>query len=309
MRWPRRLSGLWALALALVSTLSLAGEPVRASPFPTPPLPGFKSGFTFLGGVTYDPDAQAIFNAFTTPPTTARKGLINTEVLCEKAAGSWALEDAYWFPAAADSQAATINWRNPASFTLTLINGPTFTTDRGFKGNGTTSYTSTTYNPATAGGNYVQNSASGTIYVNGVVADISSTMADIGAQDATGGLQIRPFDTAAGVGVRSKINSFVLMPGTAGVATRLGMTGLDRHQTTTFEIFRGATQLESDAAASVTPFNNVIFLGASGSNAGTPQQFSTDQIGYAELGGSLGVTIWSSRYTCVLNYLTAIGAN
>lgn len=100
----------------------------------------------------FDADAQAIFGAFTTPPDDTRKGLINAYVLALKAGGVWNSLDGLYVFAAADSQAALINWRNPGTHDATLVNAPTFTQDRGFTGNGTNSYVNSNFNPLPQGG-------------------------------------------------------------------------------------------------------------------------------------------------------------
>ena len=40
----------------------------------------------------------------------------------------------FYMYAAADSQAAKINWINPGTYNATEVNSPTFTADRGFTG-------------------------------------------------------------------------------------------------------------------------------------------------------------------------------
>lgn len=89
---------------------------------------------------TYDSASCAIFAAFTTPPDTTRKGVINTAVLALKSCGTWTKMGFAYVTAAADSQAARINWITPGTATLTAINSPTFTADQGFNSDGSTSY-------------------------------------------------------------------------------------------------------------------------------------------------------------------------
>jgi hypothetical protein len=95
-----------------------------------------------LAITTYYTDAQSVFTAFTTPPVTARKTLINANIGCLKTASLWATLDAYQVYAAADSQAATADWKVPSRI-ATLTNAPTFTIDRGYLTNGTNSIVDT----------------------------------------------------------------------------------------------------------------------------------------------------------------------
>lgn len=112
---------------------------------------------TPTGGASYDTASEAIFAAFTTPPTTTRKGQIDTLVLALKADGIWSKLDGLYVFAAADSQAALINWKNPGTYNGTTVNSPTFTADEGFTGTAT-GYITTGFNASTAGGNWSQNS-------------------------------------------------------------------------------------------------------------------------------------------------------
>jgi hypothetical protein len=91
--------------------------------------------------------ALAIFAAFTTPPTTARKEIINNVVADLVLSGVWNELDVLHVYAAADSQAALINWKSPGTFNGTLFNAPAFAADRGFTGNGSNAYISTGYTP------------------------------------------------------------------------------------------------------------------------------------------------------------------
>jgi|HubBroStandDraft_6_1064221.scaffolds.fasta_scaffold10535_11 hypothetical protein len=89
---------------------------------------------TPASGCGYLTQSCAIFAAFTTPPTTSRKVIINTLVnaLLNGSTDTWDKMDVLYVMAAADSQAASINWKNPGTTTLANIGSPTFTTDTVF---------------------------------------------------------------------------------------------------------------------------------------------------------------------------------
>lgn len=107
----------------------------------------------------YDADAQAIFDEFTTPADDTRKGHINTLVLALKSASAWTILDRLFVYAAADSQAALVNWKNPGTSTGTVNNAPTFTADKGYTTNGSNSDVSMNFTASTDGVNYTQDSA------------------------------------------------------------------------------------------------------------------------------------------------------
>ena len=114
-------------------------------------------------GSLFDPSAMAIMAAFTTPATMARQQLINTLVVALKAGGTssiWSNSDVIYVLAAADSQAALINWRNPGTFNATAVNSPTHKVDRGFTGDGASSRVDTGWTPSTNGIKYIRDNAS-----------------------------------------------------------------------------------------------------------------------------------------------------
>jgi hypothetical protein len=84
----------------------------------------------------FSPFSLAIFAAFTTPPTAQRQVIIDTCVNALVASGVWDKLDVLYMLAAADSQAALVNWVNPGTYDGTLVDTPTFTADEGFTGNG-----------------------------------------------------------------------------------------------------------------------------------------------------------------------------
>src|SRR5262252_6152224 len=94
----------------------------------------FNSPFNIGGGTqewfpfaasAYDSASLAIFAAFSTPPDTTRKGVIDTCVRALKSAGVWTKLDVLYLFAAADSQAARVNWKNPGTYDGTATNSPT----------------------------------------------------------------------------------------------------------------------------------------------------------------------------------------
>lgn len=111
---------------------------------------------------TNDSDAATLIAAMSPAPDGARQTLINTTVVALKAAGIWALMDECWFMAAHASQSSLLGWKRYKD--LSAVNSPTFTTNRGYKSNGTSSYLDTNFAPGTHGVNYTLNDASIGIY-------------------------------------------------------------------------------------------------------------------------------------------------
>jgi hypothetical protein len=122
------------------------------------------------GGVSFDPDYQAVLNYATsqsyTLPSASQQILQNQLVLDLKAGGIWSLMDTiYVYATDGDRDYAKLNWKSPSLFFCTEINSPTFTTNQGFIGNGTSSYLNTNWNAVTNGVNFQLNNASIVCYV------------------------------------------------------------------------------------------------------------------------------------------------
>lgn len=114
---------------------------------------------------SFDSDYQAILNKGTslgyTLPTDSVKLKQNTLLTSMKADGVWAKLDVFYvFAQDGGSAFGTLNWKNPNANQATLVNAPTFVSNGGLMGNGTSSYIDTNYNPATQGVQYTLNNAS-----------------------------------------------------------------------------------------------------------------------------------------------------
>ena len=110
----------------------------------------------------FDADYQAVLDYGTTQgytlPSASQQVLQNQLVVDLKAAGVWSKLDTFVvFATDGDSDFALIDWIRLTDYTA--VNSPTFTTNEGFQGNGTSSYINTNYNPSTSGVNYTLNDA------------------------------------------------------------------------------------------------------------------------------------------------------
>jgi hypothetical protein len=127
-----------------------------------------------VGGGGFDADYQSILDYGTTQgytlPSASQQLLQNQLVVDLKNAGIWSKLDTFGvFATDGDSDFALIDWKRVADYTA--INSPTFTTDEGFAGNGTSSFIDTNFNPNTAVGsfNFKLNDASFGVYIKKVI--------------------------------------------------------------------------------------------------------------------------------------------
>lgn len=114
-------------------------------------IPSFMGAKQPAVGGGFDADYAAILSYATTQgytlPSASQQTLQNQLVVDLKAAGVWSgLDLFYVFATDGDSDFATINWRDVNNFQCIKVNSPTFTTNVGFKTNGTSSYLNTDYN-------------------------------------------------------------------------------------------------------------------------------------------------------------------
>lgn len=84
--------------------------------------------------------------------------------------------DRLWIHGLSDSVAARTSFVNPSSTIVTAVNSPTFISNAGFQGNGSTSYLHTNFNPATQGVKFTLNNASVGVYSLTDTAVIGSDM-------------------------------------------------------------------------------------------------------------------------------------
>ena len=243
---------------------------------------------------TFSSEALAIFASMTTPPTTARKIIINNFVVSLKSSGVWAGLDVLYLLAAADSQAAIINWKNPGTFNAIAVSSPAFVADRGFTGDGATSRLRTQYAPSTNGINFTLNDASYWLF--------SLTSAAIGASDIGNTTNPR-----ASMSVRNADNITARLNDAAADSRAnldgKGWYGAQRRGFADKRLWKDGTQQGAAFTTNSTglPTQEQWICG---SNSGI---FSSRQIAAAAWGSSL-TGLEPSFYTSMLAYMQAVGA-
>lgn len=260
-------------------------------------------GHTQSKGVGYTAEALALFARFTTPPTEARKGLINALIVALKAAGVWTKLDAFYMLAAADAQAAQRNWKADA-YNLSPQSAPTFDADRGYTGNGTSSYLATSFNPFTAGGQFALNSAHIGVYsrTSGTAQslEIGARLSNVSQQTV---LQLRN----ASDQFTARINQDVVSDVATGVTDGSGHFVGSRTGASARSLYRNGSALTASVEASTAMPNFEIFILAGNTN-GSAANFSARQLSVAHWGAALTAQNVTDLNAAIGAYLTTVGA-
>lgn len=233
----------------------------------------------------YSPEAEALFAVMSPAPDATRKALINDFIVGLIFDGIWAKIDAMWVLRAHAAQPGLQNWKNPGTFTATEVNSPTFTVDRGFAGNGSTSHVNSNWN-GTDGVNWTQNSACLAVYTNDGPDSASNTAYLCGGGSLSGASWI--------LGWRSTnvIRCFINSGNNTDVgpsSTRFGLTAVNRSGSTAVEGYRNGVLNGTSTQASGTMDADDFFIGA-WNEGGVRQGTSTNIIGLMLVGGSMTST-------------------
>lgn len=255
----------------------------------------------WAGGLS-NAEAQAVVDAMTTTPDSTRQGHINDVWTTLKANGADGVIDRLYL-IGADSQASALDWMDPSNSAkeLTLVNSPTFTADREWRGDGSSAYIDLNYNPSTeAGGNWSLNEA-----MMGVWVRTRST----GNDQYIGTLP--SFDNRTHIRERNNTQFGGYGPNSNNViednASGTGLILLERSDATSVELFWNDSSLHADTSnahsvpnADVYALAYRYFSSASGRSDGG--------ISAIIVGGAPTTAQRTDIYNAINTYLTAIGA-
>jgi hypothetical protein len=242
----------------------------------------------------YSAEATALFAAMTVQPDAARKTLIDNLIVSLKSAGVWAKLDFLYVLAAHDAQAARLNWLTAAN--LATVNGTTtFTTDRGYKGDGSTGWLDTGYlwNGLTK---YIQNDACLGIWVTSNVIEAAGPLIGM---TTTNRAQIVPRSTSTTCNVR--INT-----GTGSnqtTSTARGHTLGNRSGSASYDIYKDASLLGSPANVSALLVAEAVAFLRHQTNFS-----SLNTLSAAHAGSNLTATEITNLSNALSTFMTAIGA-
>ena len=248
------------------------------------------------------PETQALIARFTTPPTTERSALINALIGSLLTTGVWAKFDAFYVMAQYDAQAAQQNWLAD-QYNLTPISSPVFTTDRGYTGNGTTSYMQCGVN-LDGLTQYQRDSAHLMEWVRTLPTNPGGASTEVGVYTGTDRARLRSTTGAGGIGNSAARVNQASTSDSAGTVTRgTGMILASRTGSSLITTYRNDDQSSTSSVASAA-----LTSGALGLMRGVDGTYSNAEISVASFGAGLTTTDKSNLYAALNTYLAAVGA-
>ena len=249
-------------------------------------------------GATYGAEATALFARMSVQPDSTRKTLIDNLCNALVSAGVWAKLDCLYVTAAHDAQAARLNWVS-SSYNVVAGGSPTFTTDRGYTGDGVGATLSSTFNPSTSPSpKYAQDNA---IMFAWVGTDVTaSTQIDCGHSPTLAFICSHNTTSTPRMRISVATNAAPTLPANTGVgllaALRTSSAGMDG--------YKNATALSNTAATSTGVGNGVFSMLCANGAA----NFSARTVAASGLGSALTPTEYGNFYSALSTYMVAIGA-
>lgn len=228
-----------------------------------------------------------------------RKTLVNDLIVGLKADGLFTKLDRLWLHAGENQPSALTDI--VADSSATTVNSPTFTIDRGYTGNGTTSYLASGYK-SSDGPNLAQNSAHCSAWV--VTVDATNNAMILGAETGAGIGMLLMYSTTGPKWQTSLNQDFSNTPGPTG-AGGTGLVTATRVNSTQENIYRNGGSKDTSAANSVGVDTIPFFICAR--NIGAIDNPSQHQIAATHFGGGLTDTDVTNIYNRLRTYMTAVG--
>jgi hypothetical protein len=240
---------------------------------------------------TFSTEYQDILNYATslgyTLPSTNQRFKQNKLLVDLKRVGIWEKLDSFaMFTTDGSSNFALIDWKRLTTYTA--VNSPTFTTNSGFLGNGTSSYIDTNFNIST-GTNYKLNDASRNYWIN----DSGS-----GSGGALDGIAASAYNNTSFFNATQRINS-LLSSGVALAANVYGWHGI--YRSTSTDIAFSTTSYVSTTQTSQTLINTNQLIMRFQTTYGGRRIFK-----FYSLGGNFTSSEDTLYYNAINTYLTSL---
>jgi hypothetical protein len=237
--------------------------------------------------------------------TAAYRALINGMV----SDGTFTLMDFLYIFATNTTTTANLNLCSTAFF-ITTTAAPSFVSDVGYTGNGTTQFLNTNFNPATSGVQVSSNSNSLGVYITNSRA-ASGSQTDMGCQNAAGTIFTYINALSDSTGINAELNSFTFPASFATAATPAGFSALTRNATTLSAYKNNSSTALSPSPESDTALglpSNPYYLLAFNAN-GTVSSPAPDTMTSAFAGAGLTGAQFLLVSNRINSFMTALGIN
>lgn len=247
----------------------------------------------------YSAETQQYFNRLAVLPGSDTLIKIAEFIDSLKQNGTWLKIDEMWLLANKTSANALVGLKNKKN--CVSVNSPSFSIYRGFTSNGTTSYLSTQFNLGTEGVNYTQNSASIGVYSRTNASDLG--LHDMGCVNS--GTDRVFLQSRSGTNFAGRIND-----ADGDVISNSDSRGffiINRSGGSATQYYKNGTNLKNGTTSSTAVPSMVIYILCRNGN-GTPADFSTKQLSFAFVGGSLSSQDVKNFNSCLERLLDYLGA-
>jgi len=231
----------------------------------------------------FSSEYQTVYDAMTNKPTAAISAAQDTMVKAWVASGVWAEMDILYVFAqySNDDGEAQINWKNPGTKDVSLVNAPTFTSLEGFTGVAASETSiNTGWDPTNDGSKFVLQDASISIYVRNNLSEDTYTY---GFESSSASRCLfRPRNTSNAI--NSYINANALLIGSS-IADCRGMHITNRNGDGS-QLYFNKTEKDTDGTAGSQVGNEDICILA-WNDEGTIRSWCNYQVSMFAAGGAL----------------------
>jgi hypothetical protein len=250
--------------------------------------------FRAAAGGGFDANYQAVLNYATslgyTLPSAGQQVKQNQLMLDLKTAGVWNKLDSFRVYATDGSSSyALIDWKRLVL--CTAVNSPTFTTNVGYKGNGTSAYINSNYTPSTNAVNYSLNNASIFFYIGSL-----RTAGQIQAYQGNTGVNQSLISAGSPGFGENYING---VDPVFNATTGIGFQLVNRLNSNTLNVYFNGILQNTNSSSITTGLSNISLWEFGANNGATGFLFS--DVGNAIIGYGANLTSEQSDFNTAVN--------
>lgn len=253
---------------------------------------------------SFDADAVAFFTRVTTAGgslSNTEKVAVNQLVLDMKSAGIWSAMKAV-YPMVGASAAACAQNLKSSSFTGTFTSGWTFAST-GVKGNGTSAYMDSTFNPSTQSTN---NNTHISFYSRSNIQEAGAEMGVFKSGDVRWSMELNFYFNGVSYGFASDQYNYTTGRVSNANTNSQGFYIASRTNSTTHKAFKNNAQLgttNTGVSGNVSNINVNMYIGAVNASS---ISYSSKECAFASIGDGLTDTQASNLYTAVQAFQTTL---